>query len=108
MRWEPRAPRQPPVTAKVPPGTRFGCMRLWSRVDAVNQPDGGGLRAYTNSGAPMPTVHKVQNEDGSFTIMANGQPVRSTHDSLEADEVVRSLGYMAPDEDERPSRNCYA
>jgi hypothetical protein len=50
----------------------------------------------------MPTVHKVRNDDGSYTVMANGQPVRSTLDSFEADEVVRSLSYLNPD-DEDPS-----
>lgn len=56
----------------------------------------------------MSTLHKVENEDGSFTIMANGQPVRSTSDSREADEVIRSLSYLTAEEDEGPARVCYA
>ena len=46
----------------------------------------------------MPTVHKILNEDGSYTIFADGQPIRSVVDSFEADEVVRSLSYLLPDE----------
>jgi hypothetical protein len=49
----------------------------------------------------MSKVHKIQNEDGSFTIMADGQPVRSTTDSREADDVIRSLSYLASEDDER-------
>jgi hypothetical protein len=71
---------------------------------AVNQASGRGLRAHTMSGAQMPSVHKVRNEDGSYTIMANGQPVRSTLDSFEADEVVRSLAYVNPEDDDPPPR----
>ena len=52
----------------------------------------------------MPTVHKIQNDDGSYTIMANGQPVRSTLDSFEADEVIRSLSYLTAEDEEQPGR----
>ena len=56
----------------------------------------------------MPTVHKIRNDDGSYTVMANGQPVRSTLDSFEADEVVRSLSYVNPDEDEQAGQTLFA
>lgn len=49
----------------------------------------------------MPTVRKVLNDDGSFTIFADGRAVRSTLDSAEADEVVRALSYLVTEDDER-------
>jgi hypothetical protein len=52
----------------------------------------------------MPTVHKALNDDGSFTIYADGQPVRSVSDSAEADEVMRSLSYLVPEEDDPVAR----
>lgn len=47
----------------------------------------------------MSTISKIANDDGTFTVLADGQAVRSTRDSAEADDVLRSLSYLVDDEE---------